>query len=188
MWCLFDVYNLELCVYSACGLPGLASCFPHNWGLLETASWCWGLLANTDRHELAQYHGCWCPGSLHRQDINNLYINYACSLEPCLWQGRIFTDDIKNNAWVTVNNDFLVTSENHWQITSRVTKISLFLVTNVLFYFLHAVLCHSSAKNDRRSFSSPLSPTWPMKVFSALALWRHHSWSVTSRVRKILAL
>ena len=45
--------------------------------------------------------------------------------------------DIKNNAWVTVNNDFYghewgdlptifvsdeVTSENHWQITSRVTK------------------------------------------------------------------
>ena len=34
-----------------------------------------------------------------------------------------------------------VTSENHWQITSRVTKISLFTVTNVLFYFLHAILC-----------------------------------------------
>ena len=60
--------------------------------------------------------------------------------------------DIKNNAWVTVNNDFLVTSgvicqwfdevtsKNHWQITSRVTKKSLFTVTNVLFYFLHAIL------------------------------------------------
>ena len=34
-----------------------------------------------------------------------------------------------------------VTSENHWQITSRVTKLSLFTVTNVLFYFLHAILC-----------------------------------------------
>ena len=33
-----------------------------------------------------------------------------------------------------------VTSENHWQITSRVTKKSLFTVTNVLFYFLHAIL------------------------------------------------
>ena len=44
---------------------------------------------------------------------------------------------IKNNAWVTVNNDFFgyewgdlpmiftsddITSENHWQITSLVTK------------------------------------------------------------------
>ena len=61
---------------------------------------------------------------------------------------------IKNNAWVTVNNDFLwgnsamiftsdeVTSENHWRIASRVTKKSLFTVTNVLFYFLHAISCH----------------------------------------------
>ena len=63
--------------------------------------------------------------------------------------------DIKNNAWVTVNNDFFghewgdlpmiftsdeVASKNHWQITSRVTKKSLFTVTNVLFYFLHAIL------------------------------------------------
>ena len=30
--------------------------------------------------------------------------------------------------------------KNHWQITSRVTKKSLFTVTNVLFYFLHAIL------------------------------------------------
>ena len=66
------------------------------------------------------------------------------------------TKDIKNNAWVTVNNDFCVTSEaicqriitsdevtseNHWQIASRVTQKSLFTVTNVLFYFLHAILC-----------------------------------------------
>ena len=31
-----------------------------------------------------------------------------------------------------------VTSENHWQITSRVTKKSLLTVTNALFYSLHA--------------------------------------------------
>ena len=34
-----------------------------------------------------------------------------------------------------------VTSENYGQITSRVTKNSLFTVTNVLFYFLHAIWC-----------------------------------------------
>ena len=34
-----------------------------------------------------------------------------------------------------------VTSENYWQIVSRVTQKSLFTVTNVLFYFLHAILC-----------------------------------------------
>ena len=61
--------------------------------------------------------------------------------------------DIKNNAWVTVNNDFWVTSEaiiftsnkvmseNDWQIASRVTQKVLITVTNVLFYFLHAILC-----------------------------------------------
>ena len=32
-----------------------------------------------------------------------------------------------------------VTSENHWQITSRVTEKSLFTVTNVLFYFLLSI-------------------------------------------------
>ena len=32
-----------------------------------------------------------------------------------------------------------VPSENQWQITSRVTKKTLFTVTNVLFYFLHAI-------------------------------------------------
>ena len=32
-----------------------------------------------------------------------------------------------------------VTSENQWQLTSQVTKKSLFTVTNVLFYFLHAI-------------------------------------------------
>ena len=62
--------------------------------------------------------------------------------------------DIKNNVWVTLTNDFWVmsdlpiiftsdevTSENHWQITSQVTQKSLFMVTNVLFHFLHAILC-----------------------------------------------
>ena len=34
-----------------------------------------------------------------------------------------------------------VTSENHWQIASRVSPKSLFTVTNVLFYFLHAIWC-----------------------------------------------
>ena len=34
-----------------------------------------------------------------------------------------------------------VTSENYGQIASRVTQKSLFTVTNVLFYFLHAILC-----------------------------------------------
>ena len=64
--------------------------------------------------------------------------------------------DIKNNAWVTVNNDFSVTSEVIRQWFSRVMKSRvkifaeslhewqkwLFTVRNVLFYFSHAILCH----------------------------------------------
>ena len=61
----------------------------------------------------------------------------------------------ENNAWVTMNNDFLVTSDVICQWFSRVTKSqvkimdksphewpkkSLFMVTNVLFYFLYAIL------------------------------------------------
>ena len=87
--------------------------------------------------------------------------------------------DIKNNAWVTVNNDFLsrvrrfdndfhewrshewkslpnrLTSDKNcyllrhsWKsLSNRLTidKKSLFTVTNVLFYFLHAILCHEHA-------------------------------------------
>ena len=34
-----------------------------------------------------------------------------------------------------------VTSETHWQITSGVTKKSLFTVTNVKFNFVQAILC-----------------------------------------------
>ena len=64
---------------------------------------------------------------------------------------------VKNNAWVNVNNDFSVTREAICQWFSRTTKSrmkingksrhsrvsqkSLFTVTNVLFYFLHATLC-----------------------------------------------
>ena len=73
---------------------------------------------------------------------------------------------MNNNARVTVNNDFFghewgdllkiftsdeVKSENRWQITSRVTTKSIFMATNVLFYFLRAILCpwtHNSAKNN----------------------------------------
>ena len=32
-------------------------------------------------------------------------------------------------------------SENHWHIASRMTQKSLFMVTKVLFYFLHAIWC-----------------------------------------------
>ena len=63
--------------------------------------------------------------------------------------------DIKNNARVTVNNDFGVTSEAICQSFSRVTKSRMKImanrttsdpkivitVINVLSYFLHAIWC-----------------------------------------------
>ena len=54
--------------------------------------------------------------------------------------------DIKNNAWVTVNNGFLVTSKVICRVTKSRVKIigkshHAFTVTNVLFHFLQAMLC-----------------------------------------------
>ena len=81
-----------------------------------------------------------------------------------------------------------VASENYWQITSRVTQKSFFTVTNVLSYFLHAILClwmHSSAINNHRA---PISSLSPRTVVSGLALWRLHSWAVALHERGVLAL
>ena len=69
------------------------------------------------------------------------------------------------------------------RITSE--QKSLFTATYVLFYFLHAILYieYTSANNNHRSLISQLSPR---TVFSDLALWRHHGWSVSSSEREIL--
>ena len=102
-----------------------------------------------------------------------------------------FMFEIKNNSCVTVNNDFWVTSEAICQNFSRVTwslvKIIgklltqklLSTVTNILFitYTLFWSTPHT-VKSNYRSLVSPLSLK---TVFSDLALWRHHSWSVTPR-------
>ena len=56
-----------------------------------------------------------------------------------------------------------VTSENHWQIASRVTQKSLFTVTNVSLYFLHAILFPEHTiplKTNHRSLISQLSQEW----------------------------
>ena len=109
---------------------------------------------------------------------------------------------IKNNAWVTVNNDFFVTSEAIRQWFSRVTKSEwkslsnrlmsdkklLFTVTNVLFYFLHDILCHEHTNPLKNYHRALISPLLPRAAFSDRALWRHHNWSVTSCEREILVL
>ena len=97
---------------------------------------------------------------------------------------------MQESPWITILGSRVrrFANENHWQIASRVTQKSVFTVTNVLFYFSHAILCpgtHNSAKNHNRSLISQLSPRTAVSDF---ALWRHHSWYVTSREREILAL
>ena len=39
--------------------------------------------------KLGQYHGCWCPGSSHRQDISSHDIDYVEYVGPGLTWGRI---------------------------------------------------------------------------------------------------
>ena len=96
------------------------------------------------------------------------------------------SQDINNNAWVTVNNDFLghewgdlpmiftrdeIKGENHWQIAPRVAQQSWFTVTNVFFLFLTRYFIswiHNLAKNNYRSLISPLSLN---TIFSDLILW-----------------
>ena len=81
-----------------------------------------------------------------------------------------------------------VTSENHWQITSRVTKQIVIHGNKCIILFLTRCFIswtHRSATNNHRSLISPLLLG---TVFSDLTLWRHHNWSVTSREREALAL
>ena len=70
-------------------------------------------------------------GSTFQSNINqNLYIfiqenafeNVVWKMAVILSRPQCVNDDIKNNAWVTVNNDFWVTSEAICQWFSRVTK------------------------------------------------------------------
>ena len=110
-------------------------------------------------------------------------------------------NEIKNNAWVTVNNFFghewgdsamiftsdEVTSENHCRIASRVTKKVIHgnecIILFITRYFMSWT--HISPKNYHRVLISPLLPR---TVISDLVLCRHHNWSVTSLEGEILVL
>ena len=110
--------------------------------------------------------------------------------------------DIKNNAWVTVNNDFLSRvrrfgndfhewRSHEWKsLTNRLTSDKKIVIHGneciILFltcYFMSWT--HRSAKNYHWALISPLLPS---AAFSGAALWRHHNWSVTSCEREILVL
>ena len=80
-----------------------------------------------------------------------------------------------------------VTRENYWQIASLVTPKSLFTVTNVLFYFLHAIWCPWT-HNSPKQLSNANFAIATKDSLSDLLLWRHHSLSVTSSECRTLAL
>ena len=75
-----------------------------------------------------------------------------------------------------------------YRIASRVTQKSLFTVTNVLFYFFHAILYPGYINSAKSNYQSPISPLSLRTVFTDVALSHHHKWSVTSRERGVLAL
>ena len=120
----------------------------------------------------------------------------GCLTSLSMWQWRKCTMKyIKNNAWVTVNNDFFVTSEAIRPWFSRVTKSrvkimaesphewqnkSLFTVTNVLFYFLHAILCHEHTNPLRTIIERSFRHCCQGRPFltehcdvTTIDLWRH---------------
>ena len=70
----------------------------------------------------------------------------------------------------------------------RRDKKSLFTITNVLLYFLHAILCPEHTFTLKTLIDRWFRQMSLKTVFSDLALWRHHSWSVTSRERVVLTL
>ena len=41
--------------------------------------------------QVSLYHGCWCPDSLHHQDISSHDIDYVKQVSPGLIRGRIIT-------------------------------------------------------------------------------------------------
>ena len=114
----------------------------------------------------------------------------------------VLWSDIKNNAWVTVNNDFWVTSEaicqynfhgwrsHEWKsLANRIRSDPKIVIhgNECIILFLTRYLMSNTQfrQNNYRSLISPLS-LWT--VFSDLVLWRHHRWSVTSRECRTLAL
>ena len=75
----------------------------------------------------------------------------------------------RSHEWKSSANH--ITSDQKIVIHSN-KCIILFLTRYFMFW------THSSTKNNHRSLILPSSPT---TVFFVLALWRHQSWSVTSR-------
>ena len=92
---------------------------------------------------------------------------------------RLFANNFhewRSHEWKSLANR--ITSDHNIVIHGK-ECIILFLTR----YFMSWT--HNSSKNNYRSLISPLS-LWT--VFSVLALWPHHYWSVTSRKHGVLEL
>ena len=122
--------------------------------------------------------------------------------------GTHFIKDIRDNTWVTMDNDFSVMSEVIWQWFSRVMKSRVKIIAELsenhcriasrVTKCYHCNKCiisfppcyfmswtHKSVKNDHRVL---LLPLLPRVVVSDLALWHHHNWSVMSHECEMLLL
>ena len=109
---------------------------------------------------------------------------------------------IKNNAWVTVNNDFLSqvgrfgNDFHEWQshewksLPNRLTSDKKVVIhgNECIILFLTSYFMSSTHKSPKNYHRVLISPLLPRAVFSDLVLWRHHNWSVTSREGEILVL
>ena len=112
-------------------------------------------------------------------------------------------EDIQNNAWVTVNNNFWchewghlpinfmrdeVISENHWQIASQVIKKLLFTCNESIISFLTHYFMSQTHNSSKNYYWSLISPLLLRTILSDLALWRHGSRAVMSPECRVLAL
>ena len=101
-----------------------------------------------------------------------LYIQNHMNIEYCISMNSDLCHEWGNSATIKIM------SKNHCRIASRVTKIVVNANEHIISFLTRYFMSwtHKSAKNHIRSLISPLSPR---TVFADLALWRHHSWSVT---------
>ena len=90
--------------------------------------------------EQDQYHGCWCPGSLRRQNISTHDADYVEQVSHCLTRDRISTtcdmqvwrDDSKNMFMFLLKNlacKELITCSIH-PVTGTYNKIVQLTMSN----------------------------------------------------------
>ena len=104
------------------------------------------------------------------------------------------TMDVKNNAWVTVNNDFLsrvgrFSNDFHewrsheWKsLPNPLTNDKKIVIhgNKCIIIFLTLYFMSWTLKSTKNYHRALISPLLPRAAFSDQGLWHHHNWSVTS--------